>query len=167
MFNYSLDFSRLNADILPPSKRKTRIKDLLLVFVAPIQSIFQQFAGNSGLIEKMRDRVSFTGQVIYLEQLLRREFCGGLALITIIDGVTLNKTFLSTITEEHPVYVTENDETRECLQRTYISVNEEFNSNAHFIVWVDPSVTFNRTDMQALINYYKPAGKNYLINITE
>lgn len=165
MFSFSLDFSRLNADMLPPVKRLTRFKDLLFAFSSGINYVFQQFAGTEGLIDTMRDRVSFTGQIIYLEYLLRREFCGGLELIHIEDGVSLSKTFMTMDDETHPIYLTEDDEELEGYVPTYLFLDEEYNSNFDFIVNVDASVIFNKADMQALINYYKQAGKNYEINI--
>jgi hypothetical protein len=161
MFNYSLDFPRFGSDMLPPYRRKTRFKDLLVVLTSQIKTLFQKFAGGSGLIEVMRDRVSFTGQVIYLETLLRRQFCNGAELITIVDGVSIAKTFVPKKTDALTIYLPKKGD----QNPIYLFTKSEFNSNADFIVWVDPSVNFIKSDMQAILNYYKPAGKNYLIKI--
>ena len=167
MFNYSLDFSRLNADMLPPHHRKTRLKDLLFVLVSQVKFIYNLFASSSGLIEKMRDRVSFTGQTISLEYLLCREFCGGLALIHIEDSVKLIRTFLTNETETHPLYMANDNEVIVGYLPVYLFNDDEYNATSDFIVYVDPLVTFKTADMKAIINYYKPAGKIYEIKLIQ
>jgi hypothetical protein len=157
MFNFSLDFRKLVSDLLPPDLRKAKRIDWLLVLVSQIKSIHTQFVA---LATQKRFDLQFTSQVIYLEYLLNYRFNGGLNTIYIADAQNPDYVYLWQRAENVKLYIYNRVENE---SKTFVYNRAEFNHYADFVVMVPALLVFNRSEMVALINRYKIAGKIFTI----
>lgn len=160
MFNFSLDFRKLVTDMLPPKHRKPKFIDWLYVLVSAIRYVHGQF---TTFVDTIRFDLRFTSQVIYLEYLLNLKFNGGLNTILIKDGSNAEFSYIWQATENQPLYVNTTAEFTP-PDDVYLYNNAEYSGYADFVVMVPSGLVYNRSEMIALINRYKLAGKIYTIN---
>lgn len=174
---YNIDFRNIASLLLPPFLRKVKTKDWLFSLLKPLIDIYELFIAFRLLtIQKL----SFTGQVIYLEKLLNDKYDEDDRGIFISEGTDMEYVYVGNVTENQPVFIgnkaeytlDDNDvyvDIYDASNAIYIGNKAEFYVQDDFIVNVpqaiyDELVSGHILDgMKALINLYKLAGKNYTI----
>lgn len=159
MFNFSLDFKKLVTDMLPPVHRKQILTDWITTLVSGVKTIHAQF---KALVDKIRFDLIFTSQVIYLEYLLNYKFNGGLNAILINDGSNASSVYAYQTSENNNLFIVSEQEFNSYID-IFLYNEAEFTSYVDFLVMVPQALTFSRSEMTALINKYKLAGKSYTI----
>jgi hypothetical protein len=120
--------------------------------------------------EEVLDKVSFNGQVIYLEKILNDRFNPDMiSPIYIIDVANVEFVYISNKAEGYdPVYLSNKAES---LTPLYVSNKSEIYGSLDFIIMVPSAIYTNLqlnnnngiSNMTALVNYYKIAGKRFTI----
>lgn len=146
----SIDFKQTFVDLSPTFFRDVRFDFFNSAFAAPLQSL-----ADKTLYEMQHD-----SRVIYLEKVLNEYFeietynpNSHIATrqIYIIDTPKAPKTYIFQTEENQPVY----------LGTVYLDREQEF--NADFIIKVPEAIAFDEPKLRAMVNFYKLAGKKYLI----
>jgi len=166
MFN--IDFHNIVDENIPSKTGmpKPIFKAWLYTLIQPVVELYYTFKAYR---QNTLYRLSFTGQVIYLEKLLNDIFNNGAAGIYIQDGLLITKTFLFHKAEGCPkTYLFHKSEHGD---KTYLFHKAEFNSLYEFIIKV-PNTVYAQlllnnnqglNNMKALVNLYKLAGKRFTI----
>lgn len=148
-------------DNTPISKRKYIITAFLKMLATPMNRLFNQF--EAYFLEKEYE-LAFNGQVIYLEHLLNDRFDDIQRGIYLTDAVGFDEEIhLFNQIEQNEDTILFNESENETL--IHLFNQNEVDGWPDFIVNVPSSVTFDEIVMRALINKYKIAGKNYIINV--
>lgn len=165
MFNF--DFQYVIECLLPPFLRKPKLIAWLMVLVSPIQTLWNEF---SAYRLSILDQVSFNSQIIYLEKLLNDRYnIAMVQLIFITDVANVEYQYLANKAEGYPpLYLKNKAEAGDTL---YIGNKSEYFGQYDFIVNVPLAIytdlltnnSAGLNNMKALINFYKLAGKRYLI----
>lgn len=153
---YRIDIFKFSAMLLPPVLRKSRIFALLKVLVCWFAQLQREFLVYR---EDARQRMALNGQVIYIEKALNDYFLLQNPDIYISDISSFQRTF----------YVPQDENTahiydRDSLKVTYLSNGSE-NAQLKFIVNVPSYLADRIQDIRNIIDYNKPAGRTYTINI--
>lgn len=158
---FSVNFKNIIDQNLPP-KTGTDTPITKAWLYSLIQPIIELYAIFSSYRIQALYTLSFTGQVIYLEKLLNDTFNNGGTEIFIEDGILKIAQFLfNTAEDADPFYVFNTAETNE--ENLYLYNTAEYTGNLDFIVKVPTALVFDENQMKSLINKYKLAGKNYII----
>lgn len=178
---YNLDLKHIIQLLLPPFMRQTKITTWLNCLIAPLLDIYGWFLDfRTATLQKL----SFTGQVIYLEKLLNDTYNGGQPGIYISDVEDLDQVYVGNRIENAPIYIGNIEEyvlqsdgsyqdIYDYSPPIYIGNETEFTSQYDFIIHVPSSANvlyakvLNTTnanalnEARALVDTYKLAGKNY------
>ena len=143
--------------LIPYFLFKEVLRDYLFSAIKGIETTHSAFTDFR--IQSIRD-IKFTGQTIYLEQLLNEEFDpGGFGIY--ITTINVNQfTYLYRKTEAKPLYLFRKSELQPA---TYLINKLEYGFLVDFIVFVPVALSFDQNQMKALILKYKLAGKRYKI----
>ena len=150
---YSVDYRRLALLLTPTFLRKPVLNAVLYALIKPIETlhfIWSRFREDN--IYKLEK----TGQVCYLRGALNDVFDPDLRRIYIDgSGGNAEKTFIYTPAENQTKY----------LGTLYLRASLEFADNgADFLVFVPSGIVASQSfELRALIDFYKLAGKRYLI----
>ncbi len=166
MFN--VDFNLLIQLLLPSFLRKNRMIAVLNCLIAPVNALYDDFT--SYRLRTLK-RLEYTGQVIYLEKLLNDTF--NLmdiynSQIYIEDIADIEYDYLFNHSEALSPMILYNSVGETNPITKFINNEIELQTPIHFIVRV-PILLFNSlgtssiSEMRALINLYKIAGKQFLI----
>lgn len=155
------DVYKIVVENISPRLRKVFTVELLKVLASPLVITFSAFYQ---FYEDKKYELLFNGQVIYLEHLLNDVFDENNRGIYITDAPQ----------QIAPVVVFNQSEENEEMVLHNISEGEVevvlFNESEslswpNFIVNIPSAVVYNDLQLRALVNKYKIAGKNYIINI--
>lgn len=160
---YNVDFNKLIDLLLPTRKRKPKRRVWLRSLISPINYL-------KGLFDTFRAdidyKIKITGQVVYLQRALNDAFDIGQRRITIDDSIKQQSTKLyiraawDDLQESEKVFLYRRDDASVEIYRRI-----QTSDAGGFVV----NVPFSLTDpqyyrMYALINFYKLAGKQFIIN---
>ena len=153
---YRIDMFKFSAMLLPPIMRKVKIFAFLKVLVSWFAQIQREFLAYR---EDARERMALNGQVIYIEKALNDYFLLQNPDIYISDISSFQRTF----------YMPEGQDTAflydsQSPKVTYIS-NESENAQLKFIVNVPSYLSDRIEEIRNIVDYNKPAGRTYTINI--
>lgn len=157
---YSLNFNDIINKLTPTVFRFSVFLEYLYSSAAAIVGVHTSFRS---LITITNNKLQFTGQTIYLEHYLNDEYDHINRDIYIEDltgYVDFNYLFNSN-EQLQDIYVYNAAETN--LNQVYLFNESEYATDFQFIVWIPSIVTYNEERLRAQIDYYKIAGKNYLI----
>ncbi len=147
---YNIKFDWLFGDSLPTIKRGKKTLALFKAFAAPLQKIADE------TLYKMQHN----GQVIYLEKVLNEWFSvagydtqdhDGTKTVFISDAPPVPRNYVYLNAEDNPLYL------------GTVSLGNPMAVNYKFIVNVPSSYTFVEAKLRAVIDYYRLAGKKYII----
>ena len=137
--------------------RKKKIFALISVFLLPLIFIYNSFKKyRKQLIDK-----NINGQVIYIEKALNDRFFLKKREIFITD-IEDSVTYLHKRTEgQIPVYIYKRSE----KGKTVFKYRDEGSYEGNFIVHIPSFLKEYETDIRNQVNYYKPAGRSFKIEI--
>lgn len=159
---YKIDYNRLVRLLLPTMLRKPIIQSFLDAMVTPVKTLYNAF--NS--YRKEADyKLNHNSQICYLQAVLNDSFDSDNRRIYIGDApIEEWSRFLWKESEDRPIMLPKNDETSDAFMlqsERFIGAN-----SLDFIVYAPNALNLNKNDlikMNALIRYYKLAGKRYEI----
>lgn len=147
--------------LLPINRRRFRNIAFLKFLSKPIRTLITDF---TNFYVKKRYDLAFNGQVVYLEHVLNDffdEVDRGIYISDSPEAAESNYLF-NEVEGNEETYLFNVSELQSPL---YLYNQQELTFWPDFIVNVPAAVSFNNNQMTALINRYKLAGKNYIINI--
>lgn len=109
-------------------------------------------------------KVSFTGQVVYLEHILNDRYDNGLRRIYIEDGLQVPlPPYLYNKVEQRPLYIWNKVESQPV--QVYLRNKEEYSSENDFIVYVPNAILTPALEkaIRSLVKIYKIAGKRFSV----
>ena len=156
---YNVDVYKLAAYLLPPFLRKKKLFSFFSVFVYPFFGLVQSFKN----FRKSRlYRLNANGQVIYIEKYLNDYFNLEYKDIYITDSDN-NIANVSDLYSDSSITMTVYP--ANFTDVLYVMSGFESTKREDFIVNV-PSYLHDRiSEITTLVEYNKPAGRNYYINI--
>lgn len=154
---FNFDILKFALKLLPPVLRRGRLFSFLRVLLMPLVNLHTTIME---YVRECEDNIRINGQVIYIEKALKDYF--------LLDNDDIYITEYSSISM--PVYFRNSPPyqyiSNDADNPLYIS-NETVNSQLRFIVNV-PAYLSERIDViESIIEFNKPAGRQYTINIYE
>lgn len=157
--HFEIDYPRLVRLLLPPFLRRPLITAMLEAATAGVSHLYGLFTANR---KRNIYDLSITPQVCYLKKALNDGFDNDLRRIYITDGIIIPKTYLFTKAEAVDLYLFTKAEKKPV--GLYAKADyEDIDPDADFIVRAPAAVTFDKKEMEALLDLYKLAGKSYSI----
>lgn len=150
---FNIDFKRWVYWLMPSFMRKPTFYAMLLALISPIEALYNKFIVNRAT---NLYKLNHNSQVFSMQNVLNDRFDNTLRRIYITDGLTRDRLYLYTRPENKPLY----------LQVYLYNSSDYADTGIDFIVWVPGGVNLNDTDkteMAALIKFYKLAGKRFII----
>lgn len=177
---FDIDYKAFIKQLLPGTMRKMVMWRWLLVLIAPLLYVYNQFKGNRATNLYY---LQHTSQVVYMQAVLNDVFDVVARRITIADGVYYVPIYMGVDAEESPIYMCKDSEAVpntgmyfSQYQQLYQPFNADYlpvylpnnimvtSGNYDFCVLVPKDVVFDAYYMNALINKYRLPGKgNYQI----
>jgi len=156
-----IDVDERNETNLPISKRKYINIAWLKFLSKPIRRILMEYYSHRKENELL---IHMNGQVIYLEHILNHYFDPAQRGIYIQDATDVEKATVlyNKIEGNEKTYIYNESEN---TQETYLFNQQELQSWPDFVVNIPNNITFDEPRLRALINRYKLASKNYIIEI--
>lgn len=157
---YDINFEKYVYLLLPPVLRKRLLFVWLMCIIAPFQAIYAELMTYR---KGVMNRLNFSGHVQYLEKVLNDEYGLEKREIFITDQ---NESALYTylVSENQPaIYLHLKAETG--AERVFVKNVNEGSYVGAFTVNMPSSFDTpdNVARIKALVNYYKPAGRKYII----
>lgn len=154
---FNININKLVTLLTPTFLRKDGFLGYAQALVTPIATLHQQF-----YVKRLDNlyKLNHNGQVCYLRKVLNDAFDAQLRRIRITDGNKYQRNYIYTNVEQQPKY----------LGTIYIrNANDYADSGVDFrvVVPIGFDLTNNIYQLKALIDFYKLAGKRYLIEIDE
>lgn len=155
---FSIDINKLVVLLAQTFLRKPRLLALLQSLTTPIATLQQQW------YKKRLDNIyklKHNGQVCYLKKAINDDFDASLRRIKIADGNKYERVYL---------YANSEKKQPKLLGKTFLRpVGDYADTGADFRVIVPQGFDFtnNIYQLRALIDFYKLAGKRYLIEVDE
>lgn len=164
MMNFGLNILQLVKGLIPLKIRGDRFMAWIGALVAPIQTLNVTFAS---LVDDLRYKQKFNGQVIYLEHILNDQFDPNGRDVYIDDpSEYILENYIFNVSEDPQTLILYNKS--EGQPPLYLYNLDEVAANNDFIVYVPDTITFNsavEVQMRAIINRYRHAGKRYSFEI--
>lgn len=157
---YDFDIMKYAQYVLRPLLRKKRIFAVISIFLLPLIFIYTLFKSYQ---KQAVDKLNINGQVIYIEKILNDRFFLKNKEIYITDIVGKVVTLYHRKEEQIPTYLRKRGEGT----IKYIQQRGEGNYSGNFTVNIPSFLAVYETDIKNLIEYYKPAGRSYVLNIYE
>jgi hypothetical protein len=162
MSRYIIDFASLAKLLLPPFLRQAKMLSWLRALVKPIQSLNIRF---NALMSRIRYRMRFNGQVMYLKHILNDFYDPVLRRIYLGDGNVLGlPEYIYNRVELRPKYLRNRSEG---IAVPYLRNRMEYDMAVDFIVWVpnallsaDPELA---RKIRALVNHYRLSGRRFRV----
>lgn len=159
---YEIDFKKLAKHLIPVFMRRAKFIALIAVMLVPFIYIYNLFTEYR---LRISDRIDMSGRIQYLEKILNDKFFLKNREIFITD---ISKTIVYLYHKgdmQEPVYLYK--ELAKPLSLLYLKNTGEGSYNGDFIVNIPSSLNIeeNLKTIMNLLNYYKPAGRSYRINI--
>lgn len=158
---YNLNFSNLTRQLPPALLRKPKMLAWLRTLHLLLNDVNLDF---TSYIEEKRKEVSFTGQTIVLEKLLNESYPAAADGIWIDNAGTFHDPgygYLKAEGQPHPGFGYLKSEGQPHPGFGYLKAEDS--GAVNFTVNVPVSVSFDETDMRVLIDKYKAAGMQYII----
>lgn len=154
---FKLDVNKLVVLVLQTFCRSPRVLAFVQTLTAPIATIHQQW-----YVMRLDNiyKLNHNGQICYLRKALNDAFDPSLRRILITDGNRHERQYIYTNGEQQPKY----------LGSTYLrQVGDYADTGADFRVVVPQGFDLanNIYQFRALVDFYKLAGKRYLIEVNE
>jgi hypothetical protein len=163
MINLKIDFNSNFSSLIPIKIRKAKQNSWLATIFAPMDSLNQRFRNWA---YNKRYVLSFTGQQIYLEHLLNDRFDAVGRGIYIDDPLINNQDIaVSFYRVENQISASVYYRNEPHTEISALFYRQEFNIVPHFIIYVPVNLHNNQVEslIRGLVNFYKIAGKHYLI----
>lgn len=157
---YDFDILKYAQYVLRPLLRKKRIFAVISVFLLPLIFIYTLFKSYQ---KQAVDKLNINGQVIYIEKILNDRFFLKNKEIYITDIIGKVVPLYHRKEEQIPTYLYKRGEGTV----KYIQQRGEGNYSGNFIVNIPSFLAAYETEIRNLIEYYKPAGRSYVLNIYE
>ncbi|WP_370788784.1 hypothetical protein [Bacteroides nordii] len=155
---YDFDIIKYAQYVLPPVLRKKKVFALISVFQLSLIFIYSSFKKYR---KQSIDKQNINGQVIYIEKALNDRFYLKNREIFITD-IEDSVTYLHKRTEgQIPIYIYKRSE----KGKTVLKYRDEGSYEGNFIVHIPSFLKEYETDIRNQVNYYKPAGRSFKIEI--
>lgn len=158
---YIIQFVIYSLGLLPPVLRGEKLQAIVKALIKPLQTLNDEFVI---YINDTFYLISFTGQVIYLEKVLNDLYDSSLRRIYIQNGTLLGlPPYIYNVVENRERYIYRKNETNP--NQLYLRNIQEYTSSNDFIVFVPSGINTPQleTQIKAIVNRYKLAGKRYSI----
>lgn len=154
---FKLNFKKLVSDLEPFFLRLLKHLAYLRSAAKPLKDI------NDSLIitrDKINFDLSFTGQKIYLQEILNQLFDTASRRIFIENQTDfLLDNFIHFDVEQKPPFFLHFE--AEGKPPTFFSFETEYGLDFDFVVFVPSTLTFDENEMRALVNKYRAAGRTF------
>ena len=150
---YNINIDKLTVLLTPISLRKKRLVAWLRILAMPLNKLLDDFKR-----ERRKDLYNLThnSQVCYLRKILNDEFDSTKRRIKIEDGKRNIMRYIYQRNENRPLY----------LGRVFLYQRGEYiDGGVDFVVVLPQGLEYDRYKLEALINFYKLAGKRWTIRI--
>ena len=155
---YDFDIIKYAQYVLPPVLRKKKVFALISVFQLSLIFIYSSFKKYR---KQSIDKQNINGQVIYIEKALNDRFYLKNREIFITD-IEDSVTYLHKRTDgQIPIYIYKRSE----KGKTVLKYRDEGSYEGNFIVHIPSFLKEYETDIRNQVNYYKPAGRSFKIEI--
>ena len=158
---YNLDIIKYAQYLLPPLLRQKNIFAFITVFLIPLIYVYNHF---KAFRVQAIDKMNINGQVIYIEKILNDKYFLKKREIYITDIVGKVVYLHHRREEQVPPYLHNRNERSEL---SYIQQRGEGNYEGNFMVNVPSFLSAHESEIKTLVDYYKPAGRSYVLKIYE
>lgn len=138
--------------------RKTKLINFIIVLISQLEMMKTEFYA---FFDKKKEELNFTGQVIYLEHLLNKEFDPMLKRIYINDLEQLPELYLFNYEESNEITYLNNQSEGE--PPIYLFNQSEYDLDNDFTIYMPNGLVFDETYLKGLVNQYKTASKRFNI----
>ena len=156
---YNVDIYKLGAYLLPPFLRKKRMYAFLCVLLFPfycLSKIFKDYRKAS------LQKLNVNGQVAYIEKMLNNEFELEHQEIYITDSESLRLNLSDLYSDASVTMTVYPDNSEDVL---YLESGNESVKSEDYIVNVPSFLEDQIERIRTLLEYNKPAGRTYKINL--
>ena len=158
---YNVDIYKLGAYLIPPFLRKKRMYAFFCAFLAPFHGICKMFKDYR---KASLQKLNVNGQVIYIEKRLCDEFELEYRDIYITDSVSLKSNIADMYSDAS---VTMAVYPKNSADKLYLESGEVSAKTEDYIVNVPSFLSDKIEVIQNIVEYNKPAGRTYKINLYE
>jgi len=151
MYNFNID--KLLVLLTPTFLRKRKLVAWLRTLAMPLNKLLDDFK-----VHRERDLYNLThnSQVCYLRKVLNDEFDSQLRRIKIEDGTRNIRRYIYQRNVNRPLY----------LGRMFLYLRGNYiDGGVDFVVVLPQGLEYDRYKLEALVNFYKLAGKRWTIEI--
>ena len=151
MYNFNID--KLLVLLTPTFLRKPKLVAWLRTLAMPLNKLLDDFKGH-----RERDLYNLThnSQVCYLRKALNDEFDPQLRRIKIEDGTRNIRRYIYQRNVNRPLY----------LGRMFVYLRGNYiDGGVDFVVVLPRGLEYDKYKLEALVNFYKLAGKRWTIRI--
>lgn len=154
---YNVDILKFALKVLPPVLRRNVLFAFMKVLLAPLielQTAFVQY------VRQCNDNIRVNGQVIYIVKAIKDYFLldNDDVYITELDAGTRTVYFR---TKQPYVYISNTAD-----DPLYIT-NTSFNAQMRFVVNIPEYLSDRIEEVRSIVEFNKPAGRQYIINVYE
>lgn len=150
---YNLNIDKLLVLLTPTFLRKPKLIAWLRTLAMPLNKLLDDFK-----VHRERDlyNLAHNSQVCYLRKALNDEFDPQLRRIKIEDGKQKQRLYIYPRSANKPLY----------LGKVFLYQRGDYiDSGVDFIVVLPKNLTYDKYKLEALVNFYKLAGKRWTIEI--
>lgn len=158
---HDFDIIKYAQYVLRPSLRKRKIFATISIFLLPLILIYTLF---KSFRKQAIDKLNINGQVIYIEKVLNDRFFLKNREIYITDIAGKESYLYHHKEEQIPPYLHKRGEGAEIK---YIQQRGEGNYSGNYMVNIPSFLSAYKSEIKNLIDYYKPAGRTYVLKIYE
>lgn len=158
---YDFDIIKYAQYVLRPSLRKRKIFAIVSVFLLPLIFVYTLY---KSFRKQAIDKLSINGQVIYIEKVLNDRHFLKNREIYITDIAGKESCLYYRKEEQIPSYLHKRSEGAEIK---YIQQRGEGNYSGNFTVNIPSFLSAYEDEIRNLVDYYKPAGRSYVLKIYE
>ncbi len=158
---YDFDIIKYAQYVLRPSLRKRKIFAIISIFLLPLIFIYTLFKSYR---KQAIDKLNINGQVVYIEEVLNDRFFLKNREIYITDIVGQGLCLYHRGEEQIPSYLHKRSEGSEIK---YIQQRGEGNYSGNYMVNIPSFLVAYESEIKNLVDYYKPAGRSYVLRIYE
>ena len=144
---YDFDIIKYAQYVLRPSLRKRKIFAIISIFLLPLIFIYTLFKSYR---KQAINKLNINGQVIYIEKVLNDRF--------------FLKNLYHRREEQIPSYLYKRGEG---VGKKHIQQRGEGNYSGNYMVNIPSFLSTYENEIKNLIDYYKPAGRTYVLKIYE
>ena len=153
MYNLNIDIDKLLVLLTPTFLRKPKLIAWLRTLAMPLNKLLDDFK-----VHRERDLYNLThnSQVCYLRKALNDEFDPQLRRIKIEDGRQNQRLYIYPRSANRPLYI----------GKVFLYQRGSYiDGGVDFVVVLPHGLEYDRYKLEALVNFYKLAGKRWTIEI--